>query len=209
MDQYQCQLFYYYYIYPDIPKEPSAPLEPQSYRLKVIQSKQQGLLKLGERYAKKYSKYRKTLDRLVWLNACSSNLSIASGISSVVILSTFICLPISIPLGAVSLAGASVSGVATALTSLYQKRLVKVTKLVDIVTSPIAVFETSVSKALNNGEIEEREFDILQELHLKVINDWPMSTAKCHEGRDENSIAKKSAGIDKRDKETLKTRDTS
>ena len=38
-----------YKLYPDLPKEPSAPLEPQSYRLNVIQSKQQGLLKLEER----------------------------------------------------------------------------------------------------------------------------------------------------------------
>ena len=77
----------------------------------------------------------------------------------------------SIPLGVVSLAGASVSGVATVLTSKYQKKLVKVTKLVDIVTSAIAVFEMSVSKALNNDEIDEREFSMLQELHLKVINE--------------------------------------
>ena len=47
----------------------------------------------------------------------------------------------------------------------------KGTKLVDIVTSAIAVFETSISKALNNGEIDEREFQVLQELRLKVINE--------------------------------------
>ena len=44
-------------------------------------------------------------------------------------------------------------------------------KLVDIVTSAIAVFETRMSKALKNGEIDEREFQVLQELHLKVINE--------------------------------------
>ena len=85
--------------------------------------------------------------------------------------STFIGLPISIQLNAVSLAGVNASGVATALTSKYQKKLTKVTKLVDIVTSAIAVFETSNSKALNNCEIDEREFSILQDLHLKVINE--------------------------------------
>ena len=72
-----------YNIYPDLPKEPSAPLEPQSYCLSIIQSKQQGLLKLKERYAKKYSKYSKILVRLVWLNACLSGLSVATEISSV------------------------------------------------------------------------------------------------------------------------------
>ena len=77
----------------------------------------------------------------------------------------------STPLGAVSLAGASVSGVTTALTSKYQNKLSKVTKLVDIETSAIAAFEMSISKALDNGEIDEREFDMLQELHLKEINE--------------------------------------
>ena len=72
-----------------------------------------------------------------------------------VTLSTFISLPVSIPLGVVSLAGASVSGVTTALTSEYQKKLSKVMKLVDMVTSAIAIFETSVSKALINGEIDD------------------------------------------------------
>ena len=94
---------------------------------------------------------------MVWLNACSSSLSVASGISSVVTLSTFIGLPVSIPLCAVSLTGASVSGLATLLNFKYQKKLMKVTKLVDIITSAISVFETSVSKALNNCEIDERE----------------------------------------------------
>ena len=47
----------------------------------------------------------------------------------------------------------------------------KFTKLVDIVTSAISVFETSLSKMLNNGEIDEQEFQVLQELHLKVINE--------------------------------------
>ena len=52
----------------------------------------------------------------------------------------------------------------------YQKKLVKVKKLVDIITSAIGIFETSISKVLNNGEIDEWEFQVLQELHLKVIN---------------------------------------
>ena len=38
-------------------------------------------------------------------------------------------------------------------------------------TSAIAVFETSVSKAFNNGEIDKQEFQVLQELHLKLINE--------------------------------------
>ena len=147
-----------YNIYLDHPKETSAPLEPQSYCLSAIQGKREGLLKLGEKHEKKYSKYSKILGRFVWLSTCTSSLSVATEISSVAMLSTFIDLPVSIPLGAVSLAGVSVSGVATALASKYQKELTKVMKLVDIITPAIAVFETSVSEALNNDKTDEQEF---------------------------------------------------
>ena len=132
-----------YNIYPDL-KKPMAPLEPQSYQVSIIQSKQERLLKLCERYVKKYSKYTKILGRLVWLNACSSSLTMPIRILSVPTLSTVISLPVSTPLGAVSLARVSVSGVAMALTSKYQRKLTKVTKLVDIVTSAIAVFECCI-----------------------------------------------------------------
>ena len=77
----------------------------------------------------------------------------------------------SIPLGTVSLAGASVSGMAMVLTMKYQKKLAKVMKLTDIVTSASAVFETSKSKVLNDGKIEEQKFAMLQTLHSEVLND--------------------------------------
>ena len=105
------------------------------------------------------------------LNACSSSLSIASGISSVVTLSTFVGLPVSIPLGAASLTGASASGMTSAPTKKYQKKLSKVTKLTDIVTSAIAIFETSISKALSNGKIDEKELEMLQMPHLKMLDE--------------------------------------
>ena len=71
----------------------------------------------------------------------------------------------SIPLGAISLAGASVSGVTTVLTKKYQKKLSKVTKLTDIVTLALVVFERVISKALRNGMIDE------EEVHLKTLNE--------------------------------------
>ena len=154
-------------------------------------------------YKKKYSKYSKILDRLAWLNACSSSLRIGSGISSVATLSTFVGLHLSIPLGAASLAGASISGVTTAPTFKYQKKLAKVMKLVDIVTSATAVFETSISKALNSGEINERRFQVLQELHLKVIKELANFGRKM-ESETRNQLQKISTGRDEQDKENLK-----
>ena len=60
---------------------------------------------------------------------------------------------------------------ATVLTKKYQKKLVTVTKLVDIMTPALAVFETSVSKVLNNGRVDKWEFTMLQTFHLGALNE--------------------------------------
>ena len=85
-------------------------------------------------FKQKYEKYNKILNRLTWLNACSSRISVATGISSVATFTTFIGLPVSVALGAASPTGAIASGIISTLTKKYQKKLEKVTKLIDIVT---------------------------------------------------------------------------
>ena len=149
---------------------PTAPPQ-ENYHWDIIQSKRQGLLKLEEKYKKKYKKYAKILDRLIWLNASSSGITLASGISSVATMSTFIGLPVSIPLAAVSLTGAGISGVVTVLIKKYQKKLSKVAKLIDIVTPALAEFEKSVSRALKDHRIDEQEFSMLYALYLEVLNE--------------------------------------
>ena len=47
----------------------------------------------------------------------------------------------------------------------------KVTKLTDIIMPALAVFETSISKVLKNGKIDEEEFNMLQSFHLKTMNE--------------------------------------
>ena len=73
-------------------------------------------------------------------------------------------------LGAISLAGVNVSGLTTALTKKYQKKLTKVTTLTDILTSATAIFEKCLSKVLRNGKIDEEELNVLQMFHLKTLN---------------------------------------
>ena len=70
----------------------------------------------------------------MWLNACSSGISIATGIYSVATFATFIGLPVSIPLGAASLTGVIASGIVLVLTKKYQKKLKKVMKVIDIIS---------------------------------------------------------------------------
>ena len=121
-------------LYPNLP--PSAPLEnPQIvYHLSIIQAKMQGLKNKEQMFKQKYEKYNKILNRLTWLNACSSRISVANGISSVATFSTFVGLPVSMALGAASMTGAIASGIISVLAKKYQKKFKKATRLIDIVT---------------------------------------------------------------------------
>ena len=160
-----------YELYPNLP--PSAPLEnPQvAYHLSIIQAKQRGSKNKEQMFKQKYEKYNKILNQLTWLNACSSGLSIATGISSVATIVTFVRLPVSAALGAASITAAIASRIISMLTKKYQKKLKKVTRLIDIVTPALGVFERVISGALKNGIINEEEFNTLQTLHLETLNE--------------------------------------
>ena len=147
-----------YKLYPNPPPSDPLPLagpsgseNPQlAYHLSVTEAKMQGLKNKEQMFKQKYEKYTKILNRFTWLNACSSGISIATGISSVAIFATFVGLPVSVALGAASLTGAIASGMISTLTKKYQKKLKKVTRLIDIVTPALAVYERVASGALKN-----------------------------------------------------------
>ena len=159
-----------YKLYPNLPSAP--PENPQvAYHLSVIQAKMQGLKNKEQMFKQKYEKYNKILNRLTWLNACSSGISIATGISSVTTFATFVGLPVSVALGAASMTGVIASGIILVPAKKYQKQLKKVTRLIDIVTPALVVFERVISGALKNGVINEEEFNTLQTLHFETLNE--------------------------------------
>ena len=137
----------------------------------MIQANVQGLKNKEQMFKQKYEKYTKILNRLTWLNTCSSRISVPTGISSVATFATFVGLPVSISLGAASLTGATASGIISTPTKKYKKKLKKVTKLIDIVTPALVIFERVISGALKNGVIDEEEFNTLQTLHLETLNE--------------------------------------
>ena len=158
-----------YNTYPNLPSAP--PENPQvAYHLNVVQAKRRELIAKEQMFKKKYEKYTKILNRLTWLNACSRGISVATGISSLATFTTFVGLPVSMVLGVASLTGVIASGIISALMKKYQKKLKKVTKLIDIVTPALVVFERIVSGTLKNGIIDEEEFNTLQTLHLETLN---------------------------------------
>ena len=160
-----------YNIYPPIPSAlPDVP--PQvGYHVNVVQANRRGLKAKEAIFKKKYEKYTKILNRLTWLNACSSGISIATGISCVATFATFIGIPVSTALGAASMTGVIASGIISVLTKKYQQELKKVTRLIDIITPALVVFERVVSGTLKNGVIDEEEFNMLQTLHLETLNE--------------------------------------
>ena len=159
-----------YELYPNLPSAP--PENPQvAYDLSVIQAKMQGLKNKGQMFKQKYEKYTKILNRLTWLNGCSSGISVATGISSVATFATFVGLSVSVALGAASMTEAIASGIISTLTKKYQKKLKKVTRLIDIVTPALVVFDRVISGASKNGVIDEEEFNTIQTLHLETLNE--------------------------------------
>ena len=154
-----------YKLYPNLSSAlPEAP--PQvGYHLSMVQAKRRGLMDKKVMFRKKYKKYNRILIRLTWLNACSSGISVATGISSVATFATFIGIPVSAALGATSMTGAIASGIISVL------KLKKVTKLIDIITPALVVFERVVFGALKNGVIDEEEFNTLQMIHLETLNE--------------------------------------
>ena len=74
-------------------------------------------------------------------------------------------------LGAVSLTGAIAIGIISTLTKKYQKKLKKVTHLIDMVMRATVIFDRVISGALKDGIIDEEEFNTLQTLHLETLNE--------------------------------------
>ena len=158
-----------YKLYPPIPSAPPDAPPQVGYHLNMVQAKRRGLIAKEAMFETKYEKYSKILNRLTWLNACLSGISIATGIFSIATFATFIGIPVSAALGAASMTGVIASGIVSVQTKKYQQKLTKVKCLIDIITPALVVFERVVSGALKNGVIDEEEFNTLQTLHLETL----------------------------------------
>ena len=86
--------------------------------------------------------------------------------------------------------GAIASGIISTLTKKYQKKLKKVTRLIDIVTPALVVFERVISGALKNGIVDEEEFNTLQTLHLETLNE--LTGVECRMESENRSLVEES-----------------
>ena len=90
-------------------------------------------------------------------------------------------------LGVASMTGAIASGIILVPAKKNQKKLKKVTKLTDIITPALVVFETVISVALKDGVIDEEEF---QMLHLETLNE--LTGVDCRMEAENRSLVEKS-----------------
>ena len=82
------------------------------------------------------------------------------------------------------------SGIISTLTKKYQKKLKKVTHLIDIVMQATVVFDKVISVALKDGIIDEEEFNTLQTLHLETLNE--LTGVDCRMEVENRSLVEKS-----------------
>ena len=97
---------------------------------------------------------------------------------------TFIGIPVSTALGAASMTGVIASGIILVLTKKYQQKLKKVTK------PALVVFERVVSGSLEDGVIDEEEFNMLQTLYLETLNE--LTGIDCRMESEHRSLVEKS-----------------
>ena len=57
------------------------------------------------------------------------------------------------------------------ITKIYQRKVKKAARLYNVVLPALTVFENKVFEALNDGNVDQNEFKILQDLYLKVFGD--------------------------------------
>ena len=89
---------------------------------------------------------------------------------------------------------------------MYQKKLKKVTKLIDIIMPALVIFEKVVSGALKNGIIDEEEFNTLQTLHLETLNKLTGIDCRIEAEHRWGPSPKKPTGRDNQNKEKCRNK---
>ena len=152
-------------LYPNLPTAPNL----HQFHINTIKNELNELIKLKENFFKKYKRQNKILNKLIIFSSVASAVSISSTIGSIASFSTIIGIPISISLGSASL-GSSISvGIIAVFIKKYKSKLKRVIKLCDSVTTIIQIFENSISKSVNDNQIDINEFELLQKIYYQGL----------------------------------------
>ena len=155
------------------PKIRSASLMSQeSFNIETIRKYHKGITDLKNKYHEKQRKYKNACNKLPHASRGASSVGIISGISIIETTFTVLGIPISASLGVVSTVLNCVDGILLLTSKKYKKKLLKCCKLIDKITSSLAIFEVLISLSLNDDRIiDAKQFHKLQTLYLQVMAD--------------------------------------
>ena len=174
-------------IYPNL--EPTAPMieSPSQFHIDATQRYYSELADMKKKYKQKLEKYLKKSSKLSsaihGANAASMGLGIGSATTSFTV--------VGLPIGASLAAASTLTGGASAITSLYykknNKKITKTMEIVDSISTEIGKFELLISKSLTNGfTIDDQEFQKIQEMYNKIVDDIKTKDRKMSNAIDDN-----------------------
>ena len=149
----------------------TAPLMSQeSFNIEVVRKYYQDIANLKEKYNEKQRKYKNAYNRLLHTFTGASSVALVSGVSTIRTSVTIVGLPISTSLAIVSTVSTCVGAFLLLTSRKYKKKLLKCYELLDKITTSLAIFETLISRSIDDGSvIDAKEFHKLQTLYLQLM----------------------------------------
>ena len=155
-------------LYPQLLTVPS--MSQESFNIEMVRKYYQDIANLKEKYNEKQRKYKNAYNRLLHASTGASTVGVISGASTIGTAFTFVGLPISASLGAVSTVSTCVSACLLLTSRKYKEKLLQCYELLDKITSSLATFEVLISLSIDDGTvIDAKEFHKLQTLYLQLM----------------------------------------
>ena len=150
---------------------PTAPsISQENFNIETVRKYYQDIVNLKEKYIEKQRNYKKSYNRLLHSSTGASSVALASGVSTIGTSVTILGLPISASLAIVSTVSTCVGACLLLTSKKYKKKLLKCYKLLDKITTSLAIFETLISLSIEDGSvIDAKEFHKLQTFYLQLM----------------------------------------
>ena len=149
-------------LYPELPTTHD---EGMNFRLKRISDIRDFLEKELESRGRYRRRYKSIYNSAVYVNAGAGLISVCTGTSAVATLATGIGVVVSLPLGGIAAVAGVLSIIGTGISKLVLKKVEKHEQIKFIAMSKLSSVNGLVSKALQDGNINNEEYQmILQEM---------------------------------------------
>src|SRR5271156_1027335 len=139
------------------------------YRLKVISDNKKVLQNEIEQRRKLRNTYKKIYNGFDGLSVSASLICLGAGVSGVALLATVVAAPVCIVLEGIALSGGLLAIISSIANRKIIKKLEKHEKICAIAISKLNSISNLVSKALEDGRIEDVEFKLVVDEYDKYV----------------------------------------